>query len=155
MFFWGLGITEHLDGSYVMAITHLAITYGNVGKTGTGLMPQEVKNNVQGACDTGCLPYFGPDYSQPEEVGLMTPQLIDEMIAGKVKAMYVMGEDIAHIHPNQNKVHKGLENLELIISNEIDEKLQNGRYYLWCKISLWKTGVYVNAMRRLHLSQPF
>ena len=45
----------------------------------------------------------------------MTPHLIDEMIAGKVKAMYVMGEDIAHIHPNQNKVHKGLENLELII----------------------------------------
>ena len=33
--------------------------------------------------------------------------------------MYVMGEDIAHIHPNQNKVHKGLENLELIISNEL------------------------------------
>ena len=120
MFFWGLGITEHLDGSYaVMAITHLAMLTGNVGKTGTGLMPLRGQNNVQGACDTGCLTYFGPDYSQPEEVGLMTPQLIDEMIAGRVKAMYVMGEDIAHIHPNQNKVHKGLENLELIISNEL------------------------------------
>ena len=45
----------------------------------------------QGACDTGCLPYFGPDYSQPEEVGLMTPQLIDEMIAGHCKSYVCNG----------------------------------------------------------------
>ncbi len=57
MFFWGLGITEHLDGSYaVMAITHLAMMTGNIGKTGTGLMLLRCQNNVQGACDTGCLP---------------------------------------------------------------------------------------------------
>lgn len=157
MFFWGLGITEHLDGSYaVMAITHLAMMTGNIGKTGTGLMPLRGQNNVQGACDTGCLPYYGPDYSVPEEIGLMTPQLIDEMIAGKIKAMYVMGEDIAHIHPNQNKVHKGLANLELIISNELfmNEVTKMADIIFGVKSAYEKTGVYVNAMRRLHLSQP-
>lgn len=157
MFFWGLGITEHLDGSYaVMAITHLAMLTGNIGKTGTGLMPLRGQNNVQGACDTGCLPYFGPDYTTPKEIGLMTPQLIDEMIAGRVKAMYVMGEDIAHIHPNQNKVHKGLANLELIISNELfmNEVTKMADIIFGVKSAYEKTGVYVNAMRRLHLSQP-
>jgi len=157
MFFWGLGITEHLDGSYaVMAITHLAMLTGNIGKTGAGLMPLRGQNNVQGACDTGCLPYYGPDYSVPQEVGLMTPQLIDEMIAGRVKAMYVMGEDIAHIHPNQNKVHKGLANLELIISNELfmNEVTKMADIIFGVKSAYEKTGVYVNAMRRLHLSQP-
>ena len=157
MFFWGLGITEHLDGSYaVMAITHLAMMTGNIGKTGTGLMPLRGQNNVQGACDTGCLPYYGPDYTVPEEIGLMTPQLIDEMIAGKIKAMYVMGEDIAHIHPNQNKVHKGLANLELIISNELfmNEVTKMADIIFGVKSAYEKTGVYVNAMRRLHLSQP-
>ncbi len=157
MFFWGLGITEHLDGSYaVMAITHLAMLTGNIGKTGAGLMPLRGQNNVQGACDTGCLPYYGPDYSVPEEIGLMTPQLIDEMIAGRVKAMYVMGEDIAHIHPNQNKVHKGLANLELIISNELfmNEVTKMADIIFGVKSAYEKTGVYVNAMRRLHLSQP-
>lgn len=157
MFFWGLGITEHLDGSYaVMAITHLAMMTGNIGKTGTGLMPLRGQNNVQGACDTGCLPYYGPDYTVPEEIGLMTPQLIDEMIAGKIKAMYVMGEDIAHIHPNQNKVHKGLANLELIISNELfmNEITKMADIIFGVKSAYEKTGVYVNAMRRLHLSQP-
>lgn len=157
MFFWGLGITEHLDGSYaVMAITHLAMMTGNIGKTGTGLMPLRGQNNVQGACDTGCLPYYGPDYTVPEEIGLMTPQLIDEMIAGRIKAMYVMGEDIAHIHPNQNKVHKGLANLELIISNELfmNEITKMADIIFGVKSAYEKTGVYVNAMRRLHLSQP-
>lgn len=157
MFFWGLGITEHLDGSYaVMAITNLAMLTGNIGKTGVGLMPLRGQNNVQGACDTGCLPYFDPDYQTPKEIGLMTPQLMDEMIAGNIKAMYVMGEDIAHIHPNQNKVHKALNNLELIISNELfmNEVTKMADIVFGVKSAYEKVGVYVNAMRRLHLSQP-
>ncbi len=157
MFFWGLGITEHLDGSYaVMAITHLAMLTGNIGKTGAGLMPLRGQNNVQGACDTGCLPYYDPDYKEPKEIGLMTPQLVDEMINGKIKALYVMGEDIAHIHPNQNKIHKALANLEVIISNELfmNEVTKKADIVFGVKSAYEKTGVYVNAMRRLHLSQP-
>ena len=157
MFFWGLGITEHLDGSYaVMAVVHLALLTGNVGKEGTGLMPLRGQNNVQGACDTGCLPYFDPDYQDAKEIGLMTPQLIDEMLEDRVKAMYVMGEDIAHIHPNQNKIHKALEHLELIISNELfmNEITKKADIVFGVKSAYEKTGVYVNAMRRLHLSQP-
>ncbi len=157
MFFWGLGITEHLDGSYaVMAVVHLALLTGNIGKTGTGLMPLRGQNNVQGACDTGCLPYFDPDYQTPKEIGLMTPELIDEMLEGKIKAMYVMGEDIAHIHPNQNKVHRALDKLDLIISNELfmNEVTKKADIVFGVKSAYEKTGVYVNAMRRLHLSQP-
>jgi len=157
MFFWGLGVTEHLDGSYaVMAIVHLALLTGNIGKTGTGLMPLRGQNNVQGACDTGCLPYFDPDYQTPKEIGLMTPQLIDEMLKGNIKAMYVMGEDIAHVHPNQNKIHKALDNLELIISNELfmNEITKKADIIFGVKSAYEKVGVYVNAMRRLHLSQP-
>ena len=93
MIFWGLGITEHLDGSYaVMAITHLAMMTGNIGKEGAGLMPLRGQNNVQGACDVGCLPYFSPDYGTPDEIGLMTPDAVDAMIEGKVKSLYVMGK---------------------------------------------------------------
>ncbi len=104
MIFWGLGITEHLDGSYaVMAITHLVLLTGNIGKTGAGLMPLRGQNNVPGACDMGCLPYYDPDYKTPEKIGLITPQLIDAMLEGKIKALLNMGEDISHIHPNINK----------------------------------------------------
>ncbi len=157
MIFWGLGVTEHLDGSYaVMAITHLALLTGNIGRTGAGLMPLRGQNNVQGACDMGCLPYFAPDYQPPGEEGLMTPQMIDAMLDGKIKAMLNMGEDVAHIHPNQNKIEKALRKLEFIMVQELfmTEIAKRADIVIGVKSAYEKEGVYVNAMRRLHLSQP-
>ena len=157
MIFWGLGITEHIDGSYaVMAITHLALMTGNIGKEGAGLMPLRGQNNVQGACDMGMLPYFAPDYQVPKEIGLMTPQLVDEMLEGRVKAILNIGEDLTHIHPNLNKIDRALENLELIMVQElfVTDITAKADIIIGVKSAYEKTGVYVNAMRRLHLSQP-
>ena len=157
MIFWGLGITEHLDGSYaVMAITHLALLTGNIGKEGAGLMPLRGQNNVQGTCDMGMLPYYLPDYKKPEREGLMTPDIIDAALEGKIKALYVMGEDIAHIHPNQNKIKKALGKLDLLIVNEIfpNEITKHADILFGVKSAYEKEGVYINAERRLHLSQP-
>ncbi|MFA6138539.1 MAG: molybdopterin-dependent oxidoreductase [Sulfurimonas sp.] len=157
MIFWGLGITEHLDGSYaVMAITHLALMTGNIGKSGAGLMPLRGQNNVQGTCDMGMLPYYAPDYQEPKEIGLMTPQLVEEMLEGRVKALLNIGEDIMHIHPNLNKIERAIENLELIFVQELfmTEVAQKADIVVGVKSAYEKTGVYINAMRRLHLSQP-
>ena len=157
MIFWGLGITEHLDGSYaVMAITHLALMTGNIGKEGAGLMPLRGQNNVQGACDIGMLPYYAPDYQEPKEFGLMTPQLVDGMLSGDIKAVINMGEDITHIHPNTNKINKALKELELIVVQELfmSDIAKKADIVIGVKSAYEKTGVYVNAMRRLHLSQP-
>jgi len=157
MIFWGLGITEHIDGSKaVMAITHLALLTGNIGKVGAGLMPLRGQNNVQGACDMGCLPYYAPDYQEPKEVGLMTPELIEQMLKGKVKALLNMGEDITHIHPNINKSIKAIKNLDLLIVQELflTDIASRADIVFGVKSAYEKEGVYVNAMRRLHLSQP-
>lgn len=157
MIFWGLGITEHIDGSYaVMAITHLALMTGNIGKSGAGLMPLRGQNNVQGACDMGMLPYFAPDYQEPKEIGLMTPQLVDEMLEGRLKAVLNIGEDLTHIHPNLNKIERALQNLELIMVQElfVTDITAKADIIIGVKSAYEKTGVYINAMRRLHLSQP-
>ena len=157
MIFWGLGITEHIDGSYaVMAITHLALMTGNVGKSGAGLMPLRGQNNVQGTCDMGMLPYFDPDYQTPKEIGLMTPQLVDAMLEGSIKAVLNMGEDITHIHPNLNKIDRAFEMLELLFVQELfmTDVANRADIVVGVKSAYEKTGVYVNAMRRLHLSQP-
>ena len=157
MIFWGLGITEHIDGSYaVMAIVHLSLMTGNIGKSGAGLMPLRGQNNVQGACDMGMLPYFDPDYQEPKEVGLMTPQLVDEMLDNKVKAILNISEDLTHIHPNLNKVDRAFEKLELLMVQELfmTDVAKRADIVIGVKSAYEKTGVYVNAMRRLHLSQP-
>ena len=157
MILWGLGVTQHLDGSYaVMAITHLAIMTGNIGKVGAGLMPLRGQNNVQGVCDMGCLPYYLPDYQTPETIGLMTPQLIDAMLEGKIKALLNMGEDIAHIHPNTNKINKALDKLEFIMVQELfmTDIAKRADVIVGVSSAYEKRGVYVSAMRRLHLSEP-
>jgi len=86
----------------------------------------------------------------------MTPQLIDAMLKGEIKAMLNMGEDIAHIHPNQNKIEKALEELEFIMVQELfmTEIAKRADIVVGVKSAYEKEGVYVNAMRRLHLSQP-
>ena len=157
MIFWGLGITEHLDGSYaVMAITHLALMTGNIGGSGVGLMPLRGQNNVQGTCDMGMLPYYDPDYQTPKEIGLMTPQLVDAMLRDEVKVVLNIGEDLTHIHPNLNKVERAFEHLEMIFVQELfmTDIAQKADIVVGVKSAYEKTGVYVNAMRRLHLSQP-
>ncbi|SFV67569.1 NAD-dependent formate dehydrogenase alpha subunit [hydrothermal vent metagenome] len=157
MIFWGLGITEHLDGSYaVMAITHLALMTGNIGKAGVGLMPLRGQNNVQGACDMGMLPYYAPDYQAPKEVGLMTPQLVDAMLEDKLKAVLNIGEDLTHIHPNLNKVDRAFERLDFLFVQELfmSDIAKRADIVVGVKSAYEKTGVYINAMRRLHLSQP-
>jgi formate dehydrogenase major subunit len=157
MIFWGLGVTEHLDGSYaVMALTHLALMTGNIGKSGAGLMPLRGQNNVQGACDMGCLPYYDPDYKTPRKIGLTTLQVVDNIINNKIKSLYIMGEDFTHIHPNQNKINKAMKNLDCIIVHELvmSDIASKAHIVFGVKSIYEKTGVYINAMRRLHLSQP-
>jgi formate dehydrogenase major subunit len=67
-----------------------------------------------------------------------------------------MGEDLAHIHPNQNKINKALKNLELLITQELfmTQIAKKSDIVFGVKSAYEKDGVYVNAMRRLHLAQP-
>ena len=157
VFLWGLGITEHIDGSRaVMAIANLALLTGNLGKKGTGLIPLRGQNNVQGACDVGMLPYYLPDYKVPEEIGLTTPEMIESALKGELKALWVMGEDIAHIHPNLNKVRKALRKLDFLVVNELFpcQITEFAHIIFGVKSCYEKVGVYINAERRLHLSTP-
>jgi len=157
MILWGLGVTEHIDGSKaVSAIANLALMTGNIGKVGAGLMPLRGQNNVQGACDVGCLPYFAPNYSKPDVEGLKTPDVIDAIESGKIKAIVNMGEDLTHIHSNLNKVAAAIEELEFLAVLEVVEASMTKKadIVFAVKSAYEKSGVYVNAERRLHLSKP-
>ena len=157
MILWGLGVTEHLDGSAaVSAIANLALLTGNIGKESVGLMPLRGQNNVQGTCDMGCLPYFAPDYQVPPREGLKTQEVIESAIDGGVKAIYNIGEDLSHIHANLSKVNGGLSALELLITHEVIEADMTAKadVVFGVKSAYEKKGVYTNAERRLHLSAP-
>jgi predicted molibdopterin-dependent oxidoreductase YjgC len=61
--FYCMGITQHTCGTEnVLALTNLAMVTGNFGKPHAGVNPLRGQNNVQGACDMGCLPHVLTGY---------------------------------------------------------------------------------------------
>lgn len=62
---WSMGITQHITGTEnVFCLSNLALLTGQIGRRGSGLVHLRGQNNVQGACDMGCLPEFYPGYNR-------------------------------------------------------------------------------------------
>jgi formate dehydrogenase alpha subunit len=135
---YSLGITEHSHGvDNVMAVANLALLTGNVGKPSAGVMPMRGQNNVQGACDMGCIPnaFQGYQYVSKPEVrekfakawGAPMPELpgislVDQFTAtldGKIKAFYIVGIDPAYSIADSNKVWKALRKAEFVVFQDI------------------------------------
>jgi formate dehydrogenase major subunit len=139
MEFHGLGVTEHFQGSKtVMLLSNLAMMTGNIGRSGVGLNPLRGQNNVQGAADMGVQPHQGAGYmdvnnleiqkyysekygipKMPEKEGLKIPEMLDAAIAGKFKALWIMGEDTLMTDPNTNHIRKAMEELDLLVVQEL------------------------------------
>ena len=170
MSFHGLGVTEHSQGSRtVMSIADLAMMTGNIGRQGVGVNPLRGQNNVQGAADMGCQPHQGAGYlpvnieenhqyyeqaygvPMPFEIGLKIPQMFNAAIAGDLKAMWIMGEDVAHTDPNHDHVVAALSNLDLLVVQEIflSETAKMADVVLPGASFLEKTGTFTNGERRI------
>lgn len=170
MSFHGLGVTEHSQGTYtVMLIADLAMITGNIGRRGVGVNPLRGQNNVQGAADMGCQPHQGAGYfdvTNPEyhakyesfyqaklpiHIGYKIPQMYDAAIGGKLKALWLMGEDNAQTDPNTNHVKQALNSLDLLIVQEIfmTETAMLAHVVLPASSFLEKSGTFTNGERRI------
>lgn len=138
MIFYTLGITEHICGTRnVMSIANLAMLTGHLGRPGTGVCPMRGQNNVQGACDMGALPNVFSGYQTvtneeirqkfekawgsqlPAKVGLKIPEMFEAAHEGKVKAMYILGENPVLTDPNSNHIRAALEHLDFLVVQEL------------------------------------
>ncbi|MFP6807154.1 MAG: formate dehydrogenase subunit alpha [Pseudomonadales bacterium] len=174
MSFHGLGVTEHSQGSKtVMLIANIAMLTGNIGRTGVGVNPLRGQNNVQGAADMGCQPHQGAGYlplSEPENLqyyedkygvqspvtpGLKIPQMFDAALSGDLKALWILGEDVAQTDPNTNHVIAALSNLDLLVVQEIffSETAKLADVVLPGTSFLEKSGTFTNGERRVQRVQ--
>lgn len=170
MSFHGLGVTEHSQGTFtVMQIANLAMITGNIGRPGCGVNPLRGQNNVQGMADMGVQPYQSAGYFDvtspevihkfsefygvqvPTEIGLTIPQMYDAALEGKLKIMWIMGEDLVQSDPNTNKVVKALKSLDLLIVQEIfmTETAKIADVVLPGASFLEKEGTFTNGERRI------
>lgn len=174
MSFHGLGVTEHSQGTYtVMLIADLAMITGNIGRRGVGVNPLRGQNNVQGAADMGCQPHQGAGYLDvtlpenhrlyedfyhaklPLHAGLKIPQMYDAALGGKLKAMWLMGEDNVQTDPNTQHVVSALSKLDLLVVQEIfmTETAKLAHVVLPASSFLEKSGTFTNGERRIQKVQ--
>jgi formate dehydrogenase major subunit len=138
MVFWGMGVSQHVHGTdNARCLISLVMMCGHVGRPGTGLHPLRGQNNVQGASDAGLIPMVFPDYHSVKdgtyramleslwgtkldpEPGLTVVEIIDAIHAGKIKGMYIMGENPAMSDPDASHAREALAELEHLVVQDI------------------------------------
>lgn len=168
--YWGMGISQSTHGTdNALALTNLALLTGHVGKPGTGLNPLRGQNNVQGCSDSGGLPNVFTAYQRvdddtvrsrferawntvlPAEPGLTVTEMVDAALAGKVRAMVVMGENPLMSEPNLAHARHALEALDFLVCIDIfpNETTEYAHVILPAASFAEKDGTFTNTDRRV------
>lgn len=172
--FWAMGITQSSHGvDNVQALANLALLTGNFGKPGSGVNPLRGQNNVQGACDMGGLPNVLTGYQQvadenarakfenawqtsvkiPSKPGLTVTEMMNGVLDGRIKALYILGENPMLSDPNTNHVKEALEKIEFLVAQDIflNETAQLAHVVLPGVSFAEKEGTFTNTERRVQL----
>jgi formate dehydrogenase major subunit len=167
---WAMGITQHTMGAdSSTAISNLLLITGNYMRPGTGAYPLRGHNNVQGAGDLGAMPDKFPGYQNVSDdairqkfeagwgVQLSTAKGFDnhEMISaieeGKLKSLYVFGEEMSLVDCNANLVQEAFTRLEFFVVQDIffSHTCQFANVVLPASPSLEKEGTFTSTERRI------
>jgi formate dehydrogenase alpha subunit len=178
MIFWAMGITQHISGTdNVKALSNLALLTGHVGRPGTGLNPLRGQNNVQGACDMGGLPNVFPGYQPVADEamqhkfaaawgvspgylsptpGLTVTEIMKGVDDGRIRAIFIMGENPMLSDPNLNHVRQSLEKVEFLAVQDIflNETAEMADVILPAASFAEKSGTFTSTERRVQLIRP-
>ncbi len=170
--FYAMGITQHTHGTdNVNAVANLALLTGNIGREHTGISPLRGQNNVQGACDAGCLPNVYPGYQRvdipmvkkkfedawgvqlSDKEGLELTEMVESAFKGELKALYILGENPMLTDPNIEHTRKALKKLEFIVVQDIffTETAALADVVLPATCFAEKNGTFINTERKVQL----
>jgi formate dehydrogenase major subunit len=166
-----MGITQHTTGTdNVKSLANLAMLCGNLGIAGGGVNPLRGQNNVQGACDMGGLPNVFTGYQPvgdlairsrmeaawkvtdlPAKAGLQVTEMVPGAIDGRIKALYIVGENPLVSDPDLSHVEKGFSNLPFLVVQDIfmTETAQRADVVLPSCCFAEKEGTFTNTERRV------
>lgn len=141
MILWGMGVSQHIHGTdNARCLIALSLMTGQIGRPGTGLHPLRGQNNVQGASDAGLIPMVYPDYqsvTDPKiranfakawnmsidlldpEPGLTVVEIMHAITDGKIRGLYVQGENPAMSDPDANHAREALAALDHLVVQDI------------------------------------
>lgn len=165
---WGMGVS---DPEATRALANLQLLLGNLDQAGGGVNPLRAQNNSQGASDMGCAPGFLPGY-QPvsdanargrfeaawgspirAEAGMNALRIIQAAGEGRVRALYIVGEDILNTSPEAAEFRADLEVCEFVVLQEMaaSETTRYADVILPDVSFAEKTGTFTSAERRVQM----
>jgi formate dehydrogenase alpha subunit len=171
--YWALGIPEHSHGTdNAMSLIHLALLTGHIGRKGTGLNPLRGQNNVQGASDSGAMPWHYPGYQRVDDeaaarkfeqawniepgglnrrLGLTTTEIMSEVRPGGVRTLHIMGENPMMSEPNLNHTRHMMEQLEFLVAQDLFINESGAYADVFLPATSWaeKEGTFTNTDRRV------
>jgi formate dehydrogenase alpha subunit len=171
--YWALGIPEHSHGTdNAMSLIHLALLTGHIGRKGTGLNPLRGQNNVQGASDSGAMPWHYPGYQRVDDeasarkfeqawnsepgtlnrkLGLTTTEIMSAVGPGGVRALHLMGENPMMSEPNLNHTRHMIEQLEFMVAQDLFINESDAYADVFLPAASWaeKEGTFTNTDRRV------
>jgi formate dehydrogenase major subunit len=177
MILWGMGVSQHVHGTdNARCLIALSLLTGQIGRPGTGLHPLRGQNNVQGASDAGLIPMMYPDYQkvgEPEvrakfekywnmapgslddKPGLTVVEVMHAAYEGKVRGMYIMGENPAMSDPDANHAREAIAKLDHLVVQDIflTETACLADVVLPASAFPEKTGTFTNTDRLVQLGR--
>jgi formate dehydrogenase major subunit len=177
MILWGMGVSQHVHGTdNARCLIALSLMTGQIGRPGTGLHPLRGQNNVQGASDAGLIPMMYPDYQRVDDdatrsrfeqawgvapgsldaqPGLTVVEVMHAAKQGKVRGLYVMGENPAMSDPDVNHAREALAALDHLVVQDIF--LTETGYFadviLPASAFAEKTGTFTNTDRMVQMGR--
>ena len=167
---WAMGVTQHTMASDTStAISNLLLTTGNYMRPGAGAYPLRGHNNVQGASDHGAMPNLLPGYQSvddpevrsrfekawgvtlPSTRGLDNHEMVDAIQEGKLKSMYLFGEEMSLVDSNSNFVQEAFTKLDFFVVQDVffSNTCRFADVVLPASPSLEKEGTFTNTERRI------
>ena len=134
---WSMGMTQHRFGTdNVRAIVNLALSRGNVGRPGAGLMPIRGHSGVQGGAEMGCYATVFPGavpiapesaarlaqrygFPVPGRPGLTAAEMLEAAHRGDLDVLYSSGGNFLEVLPEPGLVREALERVPLRVHQDI------------------------------------
>jgi formate dehydrogenase alpha subunit len=170
---YAMGITQHTTGTdNVKSLANLAMLCGNMGIPGGGVNPLRGQNNVQGACDMGGLPNVYTGYQKVDDPairermakawgvedlsgspGLTVTKMMEMAHEGKLKGLYIIGENPMVSDPDLNHAEVALNKLEFLVVQDIflTETAKMADVVLPSASFAEKAGTFTNTERKVQL----
>ena len=172
-FWWTMGVNQSHQGTRTaQAIIALALLTGSIGREGTGA------NSITGQCNAMGSRMFsnttnlfcGRDFGDPNDRGdvarilemppdlipstpsLAYDQIIEQILAGKIKALWVIATNPAHSWINQALLHEALSRLDCLVVEDMYHDTETARFAdIVLPAAGWgeKEGTFINSERRV------